>query len=255
MHHYKVRVSYKGTNYVGWQSQEAVTEEADRPTVQTTIHQVLRKISKYQDCSVSGASRTDKGVHAKAQLAKFSIPFDIKAEKLQMGVNALLPNDIRVTECEACGKDFNPSKDSKQKEYHYYFCTSETENPVLSDFVAHVPGPLNIDSMIKAARLFEGEHDFTNFCSPSTQASTTIRTVQRCEILKANFGAFSDEVYFIKIVGTGFLKHMVRLISGALFEVGKAKVSLEDISKHLTHNQDEKLSRKARAKGLHLIKN
>lgn len=255
MHHYKVRISYKGTNYVGWQSQEAVTEQIDRPTVQTAIHQVLRKISKYQDCNVSGASRTDKGVHAQGQLGKLSLPFDIEAKKLQMGMNALLPNDIRIVECEVCSDGFNPSRVSKKKEYHYYFCTSEIENPVLSDFVTHVPGSLNIELMTRAAKLFEGEHDFFNFCSPSSQALTTWRTVTTCEILKADFHSFNKDTYFIKLVGGGFLKHMIRCISGALFGVGKGSVSLEDISKHLEHHQDEKLGRKAKAKGLHLIRN
>ena len=255
MHHYKVRISYKGTNYVGWQSQEAVTEEVDRPTVQTTIHQVLRKISKYQQCGVSGASRTDKGVHAQSQLGKLSIPFDVEAEKLKMGLNALLPNDIRIKECEVCSEEFNPSKDSKNKEYHYYFCTSDIENPLLSDFVVHTQGLKNLESMTKAAKLFEGEHDFFNFCSPSLKAATTIRTVKSCEILKADFSSFNKDIYYLKIVGTGFLKHMVRHTMGALFEVGKENLSEDEIYNYFLHHQDKKLWRKARAKGLHLIKN
>jgi len=255
MFHYKVRISYKGTNYVGWQSQEAITEKVDRPTVQTTIHQVLRKISKYKECSVSGASRTDKGVHAQSQLGKLSIPLDVEAKKLQMGMNDLLPKDIRILECEVCGEEFNPSKDSKLKEYHYYFCTSDIENPVLSDFVAHAKNSLDIESMKKAAKLFEGEHDFFNFCSPSSQAFTTIRTVISCEILKADFNSFNQEIYYLKITGTGFLKHMVRLIVGALFGVGNGSVNEGDISKYLKYHQVEKLGRKAGARGLHLIRN
>ena len=256
MHHYKVRISYKGTNYFGWQSQEAITVETDRPTVQTTIHHVLRKISKYQDCNVSGASRTDRGVHAQSQLGKLTIPFDIEAEKLKMGMNALLPKDIRIVECEACEKKFNPSRMSKHKEYHYYFCISEIENPALSDIVAHVPGPLDILSMKKAVKLFEGEHDFLNFYSPSSQAATTVRTVKTCEIIKADFSSFYGDVYFIKITGAGFLKHMVRCIAGAVFGVGKGTVSLEEVSEHLKlQQQEEKLGRKAKARGLHLIRN
>ena len=255
MHHYKVKISYKGTNYVGWQSQEPISEEADRPTVQTTIHQVLRKISKYQDCNVSGASRTDKGVHAQGQLAKLSLPLNIEANKLQMGMNALLPKDIRINECEVCSENFNPSKDSKNKEYHYYFCTSEIENPVVSDFIAHAPGSSNIESMAKAARLFEGERDFSNFCSPSSKAVTTTRTVISCEILKADFSSFNKDIYYLKITGRGFLKHMVRCIVGALFEVGRENMGIDDISKNLAQPQTERPWIKARAKGLHLIRN
>lgn len=255
MHHYKVRISYKGSQYFGWQSQEPITVKSDRPTVQSTIHQVLRKISKYQDCNVSGASRTDSGVHAQGQLGKISIPFDIEAKKLQMGLNSLLPSDIRIVECEKCSREFNPVKLSKNKEYHYYFCLSEIENPILNDFVAHVPGPLNIESMAEASKLFVGEHDFFNFYSQSSEAATTVRMIRNCEILKQNFGPFTESTYCLKITGNGFLKHMVRYISGALFEVGRGNVSFEDISKHLLHHQDHKLGPKAKAKGLHLISN
>ena len=152
MHHYKVKLSYKGTHYYGWQAQEAISAEGDKTTVQATIRQALRKVSKYQDCNISGASRTDAGVHAHGQSGKISIPFNIEASKLQMGLNSLLPSDIRIVECEECSKDFNPIRVAKNKEYHYYFCVSEIENPILGDVVAHVPGPLSIESMIDASK-------------------------------------------------------------------------------------------------------
>ncbi len=255
MHHYKVKISYKGSNYFGWQSQEHISIETDRPTVQKTIHQVLRKISKYQDCNVSGASRTDSGVHAQGQLGKLSIPFDIDADKLKMGLNSLLPTDIRIIECEPCSEDFNPTRVSKHKEYHYYFCLSEIENPILNDFVAHVPGSLNIEAMREAAKLFIGTHDFFSFYSQNSLAATTVRTVTACEILKANFTPFTEDTYYLKIEGNGFLKHMVRYVSGALFEVGKGNVTLDEISEYLSNHQENKLGRKAKAKGLHLISN
>ena len=109
--------------------------------------------------------------------------------------------------------------------------------------------------MVEASKLFVGEHDFFNFYSQASEATTTIRTISSCEILKANFSPFTGDIYYLKIIGNGFLRHMVRYISGALFEVARGNVSLDDISKHLLHHQDNKLSSKTKSKGLHLISN
>ncbi|HIP27631.1 MAG TPA: tRNA pseudouridine(38-40) synthase TruA, partial [Sulfurovum sp.] len=161
MYHHKLIISYKGTNYFGWQD---IGANEPKPTIEATTYQVLKKICKYQDCSISSASRTDAGVHAQGQVLKVSIPLDIKSEKLLLGMNSLLPDDIRVLQCTPCPSEFNPNKDSKSKEYHYYFCTDTIHNPVLNDIVAHIPthdkSPLNIAHMQEACQLFVGEHDF-----------------------------------------------------------------------------------------------
>ena len=117
-HYYRVVVSYNGSNYFGWQDLGADEEKA---TVQGTITQALRKICKYADCTVAGASRTDAGVHAQGQVAKFSIPLEITPEKIQRGLNSLLPDDIRIWQSTCCQADFNPNKQSISKKYRYYF--------------------------------------------------------------------------------------------------------------------------------------
>ena len=154
MFHYRATISYKGTNYRGWQAQSRSQEEGDAPTVQGTIHQVLRKISNYQECAVAGTSRTDAGVHARGQLGKFSIPGEVPADKLLQGMNSLLPSDIRVLSCEPCGADFNPKTCALSKEYHYFFSSAAVANPVLCEVVAHIPGPLDWEQMAAAARQY-----------------------------------------------------------------------------------------------------
>jgi len=137
MYHHRLVISYKSSNYYGWQ--DTGTSE-QKPSIEATIHQVLKKICKYKSCAIAAASRTDAGVHAQGQVLKVSIALAIESDKLLLGMNALLPHDIRILQCEPCATKFNPNKDSKNKEYHYYFCTDTVYNPVLNDIIAHIHG-------------------------------------------------------------------------------------------------------------------
>lgn len=172
-------------------------------------------------------------------------------------MNSLLPDDIRVLQCKPCPSEFNPNRDSKSKEYHYYFCTDTIHNPVLNDIVAHIPShsksPLDIALMQEACQLFVGEHDFYSFAKRDTTMPSTVRTVVSCEILQTQPSPFGNEVYTIKILGKGFLRYMVRYIAGALFTLGRKQISLSDISEALEEHKEEKLSSRAKSRGLHLI--
>ncbi len=258
MYHHRLVVSYKGTNYFGWQD---LGSGEQKPTIGASVHQVLKKICKYQDCTISAASRTDAGVHAQGQVIKATIPMAIKSERVLLGMNSQLPDDIRVLQCEPCAAEFNPNKDSKEKEYHYYFCTDTIHNPVLNDIVTHIPfdskpsttGSLDIGLMQQACRLFIGEHDFYSFAKRDVNMRSTFRTIVSCEILQVQPSPFGNDVYYLKIVGKGFLRHMVRYITGALFALGRKQLSLSDISEALEHHKEEKISLKAQSRGLHLI--
>jgi tRNA pseudouridine38-40 synthase len=259
MYHHRLVISYKGTSYFGWQ--DLGTSE-QRPTVQASIHQILRKICKYQRCTISAASRTDSGVHAQGQVVKITIAIAIESGKLLLGMNSLLPDDIRILQCEPCAAEFNSNKDSKSKEYHYYFCTDPIYNPVLNDIVAHIScnnkasatGPLDIKLMQQACKLFVGEHDFYSFAKRDANISSTFRTIFSCEILQAQPSIFGNKIYYLKIVGNGFLSHMVRYIAGALFALGRSQLSLSGISEALINHKEEKISSRARPQGLHLIR-
>ena len=258
MYHYRLIISYKGTNYFGWQ--DPGTNE-QKPTVEASINQVLKKICKYQSCTISTASRTDAGVHAQGQVIKITIPTAIESGKLLLGMNSLLPEDIRILQCESCPAEFNPNKDSMSKEYHYYFCTDTVYNPLLNDSVAHIPSnskslttwSLDIALMQQACKLFVGEHDFYSFAKRDTNMSSTFRTIVSCEILEVQPSPFGNKVYYIKIVGKGFLRYMVRYIAGALFGLGRSQLSLNDISEALLKHKEEKISPRAKSRGLHLI--
>jgi len=262
MYHHRLVISYKGTSYFGWQDLGAGEQ---KPTVQASIHQVLNKICKHQGCTISAASRTDAGVHAQGQVVKITIPIAIESRKLLLGMNSLLPDDIRILQCEPCAAEFNSNKDSKSKEYHYYFCTDPIYNPVLNDIVAPVPSnspsnskatateTLDIELMQQACKLFIGEHDFYSFARRDANISSTFRTIFSCEILQAQPSTFGNNIYYLKIVGNGFLKQMVRYIAGALFALGRNQLSLSDISEALVNHKEEKISTRAKSRGLHLI--
>ena len=259
MYHHRLVISYKGTRYFGWQELGAGDKKR---TVQASIHKILRKICKHQSCTISAASRTDSGVHAQGQVVKISIAIAIDSAKLLLGMNSLLPDDIRVLQCEPCAADFNSNKDARSKEYHYYFCTDPIHNPALDDIVAHITAkgkasakkPLDIELMQQACKLFVGGHDFYNFARRDTDIGSTFRTIISCEILSAEDLTFGNNIYYLKIVGNGFLRHMIRYIAGALFELGRNRISLCDISEALVNHQEEKICARAKARGLHLIK-
>ncbi len=254
MYHHRLVISYKGTSYFGWQD---LGTSQDKSTIQGTIHQVLKKICKYQSCTISAASRTDAGVHAQGQVVKITIPLAIESEKLQLGMNSLLPDDIRILQCQPCSTEFNSNKDAKSKEYHYYFCTDTIYNPIFNDIVMHIPSnstkSLNIEHMQEACKLFIGKHNFYSFAKRDTNMSSTVRTILSCEILQAHPLAFGNNIYYLKIVGKGFLRYMVRYIAGALFARGKEQIKMSDISEALMNQKEDKISSRAKSKGLHLI--
>jgi len=254
MYYHRLVVSYKGTHYYGWQD---IGEGEQKPTIQAVIDQVLQKICKSPDCTIATASRTDAGVHAQGQVIKVTIPLAIDSEKLLLGMNSLLPDDIRILHCEPSTKAFNPNKDSKSKEYHYYFSTDTIHNPILGDTVAHVPSDstnsLDIALMQEACSLFIGEHDFYSFAKRDTTKTSTVRTIVSCEIVKIQALAFTNEVYCLKIVGEGFLRYMIRYMAGALFALGRNEIMLSDIADALDSHKEKKLSARAKSRGLHLV--
>ena len=258
MYHHRAVVSYKGSNFFGWQDLGA---SDSKPTVQGVVHQALQKICNYQDCIVAGASRTDAGVHAQGQIAKFTLPIDIESEKLQQGMNSLLPKDIRILKCEPSSRKFNPNLDSTSKKYHYYFSIDRNFSPVLNDIVVHLApikrsspaDAIDIMAMKQASKVFVGEHDFYGFAARGANTGSTIRTVFDCQIVGAEFSDFGREVYCLQVQGNGFLKQMVRYIAGALFEVGRGTVDMEQVREALATRQEHKLSPKAKPHGLHLM--
>ena len=258
MYYFRVTLAYKGTQYFGWQAQSMDTLNEERPTVEGTILNALKKITNYQPCTISAASRTDAGVHAQGQIAKITLPIEITPEHLLMGLNSLMPRDIRILECSPSTKSYQPNRASTSKEYHYYFIAAPLDNAITSDIAVHLPvhslAPETLALLKAACQLFAGQHDFYNFSSRDKSVTTSVREVFYCDIHQAGFSPLANNMYYFKIIGDGFLKYMIRYLMGALFELAKGRIAIEDIQRYLQQNEARKLCPKAKAKGLHLIK-
>src|SRR5207245_4645093 len=158
MRRIKIEIAYDGTDYHGWQVQPGL------PTIQGTLEQVIGEIES-RAVQLAGSGRTDAGVHALAQVAAFSLENPIPVENLQRAMNRLLPADVRVTRVSEIALEFNPRYDAKAKTYEYRIYRGEICPPFERRYVLHHPYPLDVDAMIAAAPLLEGDHDFAAFAA------------------------------------------------------------------------------------------
>ncbi len=248
MHYYRLTISYKGTLFFGWQYQTNGKE-----TVMGHLQDALKRIARYENIFILGASRTDTGVHALGQIAKIGLPVKIEPQILARGLNSLLHNDIRIVKCQPSERYFDPINESISKEYHYYFSDLFPSPPHLREIVNFTSTPLDLQLMKKGCELFVGTFDFVNFCRKSCKARSTIRTIISCEIIERSLSPFLSKTYVLKVVGTGFLTQMVRYMAGTLLKLGEHKIGMERLSAYLKSAQDDKPAPKAPAKGLHLF--
>jgi tRNA pseudouridine38-40 synthase len=262
---YQLCIQYKGTHYLGWQVQARKEEGAK--TIQGVLSDVLQEMCHSDKVRIQGSGRTDSGVHALGQIVKIDIPLNLPTQALLKGMNALLPDDIRVRSVNPCSGDFHPIRDAKSKEYRYLFCHAEDSwTPLMKDFIARTPR-IGQDfqwdwAKVRAAcEMLCGKHNFQNFYCVGTPTSTTIRTLFECELVdlsKESMGHLAPLVgtdcLMFRFVGDGFLKQMVRLLVGTLWNIGVGKVSLEELKEALQGQipDKQKLGKVAPPEGLYL---
>jgi len=217
MHNIKLTLAYDGTDFHGWQIQSGV------PTIQGALTDVLRKITQ-EGIQVHAAGRTDAGVHAAGQVAHFKTHSELTAAEFQRAFNALLPPAIRVVAAEEVGPEFHARWNAIAKTYEYRIFRGRIVPPFAWRYVLHYPFPLDEDAMFAAARLFEGEHDFTSYAASSgSEEEDAERTTVRL-IFASEFRRNGDELIY-RICGRSFLRYMVRKIVGTLIDVGKGKLT------------------------------
>lgn len=255
--HYKLIIQYQGTNFFGWQMQSGGPTPV--ATIQGTLHHALTVLAKTSMVKTLGSGRTDAGVHAYGQVVKVSLPLAIDPEGLRRGLNSILPASIRIAEASLVEASFHPIRDAHSKEYLYLFQTGENEIlPFFQSFVAPAPKRLDWGKMQQAASCFLGEHDFCNFFTVGSDTPHTRRRILELEIIPAYslqfFPAVEYKVSAIRIVGNGFLKNMVRLITGALWNLGAGKFELDqlDFALNSATKLADKLGPVAPAHGLYL---
>lgn len=238
----KLTISYDGTEYCGWQVQPGKT------TIQSSIEQAVFAVTG-ERVRVTGSGRTDAGVHAKGQVAHFiTKTTTVKPENFYRALNAHLPYDIRVIDSELADDKFQACRSAKKKTYSYSAYLSRVEKPLKERYAVRLDHRLNVEKMAKASELFVGEHDFKGFCASKSGAKTSVRTIYSFEIKKEG-----EDLKFI-ITGNGFLYNMVRIIVGTLVEIGRDKLSLDELKALLDGGDRSMGGRTLPAKGLCLEK-
>ncbi len=237
---YRITISYIGTSFFGWQSQ------ASGNTIQDSIEEVLRVLLKVPT-RLRGASRTDTGVHAEAQLATFQAVEIEDRRKFLHSLNAMLPRDIRVMTIEPCSDSFHPIEDCLGKAYRYRLWLGNAPSPFVAPFCWAIPEDLNLDIVRANLKMFRGHHDFTSFCAADTTVKTRERTI--VDTLMVQHGRLVD----LWFVGTGFLKQMVRIMVGTLVYLAQDKSDYGDIVEILSHIDRRAAGPTAPAQGLCLV--
>jgi tRNA pseudouridine38-40 synthase len=207
-------LQYLGTKYAGWQSQTNATG------IQTIIEGALSTMFA-TPIRVEGAGRTDAGVHARAQRAHADIPFLIETRGFRHGLNNLLPHDIRITAVEPVADTFHCRFATKSKSYIYRIWNEETADVFAAATHAYVPQPLDTGRMLAAATTLIGRHDFAPFTVAGPEVSSTVRTIANIDVRR------DGPAIEIPVTADGFLRYMVRRISGSLIEIGRGKLEPE----------------------------
>jgi tRNA pseudouridine38-40 synthase len=240
----RITVAYDGTAYKGWQVQPGL------PTIQQVLEDIVGGIEG-KPVHVAGSGRTDAGVHARAQVAAFTLENPIPCDNLRKAINRLLPEDVRVMEVQETHAEFHPRFDAVAKTYEYRIWRKEICTPFERRFVHHHPYPLNEDAIHAAAPLLEGEHDFTAFAASDDRdelGQSKVRT-----IFSSRSHSTGDGLLIYRVRGSGFLKHMVRNIVGVLLHVGRGNISQEQLRARLRPGCGIPAGPTAPARGLFLV--
>jgi len=204
-------LQYLGTRYGGWQMQ------ANAPSVQQVVEEALGRMFQ-QDIRIHGAGRTDAGVHAEGQRAHVDLPFEIPSRGLVLGMNQILPHDVRVATVEVVADDFHARFAATSKTYAYRIWNAEVADVFAADTHAHVAQPLDVAAMHEVAQTLVGTHDFKTFTVADPAVSSTIRTIQSIAVVR------EGHRITLTVTADGFLRSMVRRIAGSLIEIGRGKL-------------------------------
>ena len=242
MKNIKIVIEYDGTDYHGWQCQANLT------TVQKTIEDAIRQITK-EKVKITGSGRTDAGVHAMGQVASFLTETQMDSETLRKALNSTLPRDISIVKAQEMPDDFHAQFSSRSKVYEYRIFNRPHPPALQRNKVWHIRERLDTGKMKEAAAYLEGTHDFSVFATADITVKSTVRTVKRIYVRKTREG-----IILIEIEADGFLKRMVRMITGTLVETGRRKLTPEGFGQILAGGEKTKNVFTAPPDGLFLKK-
>lgn len=216
---YRLVVEYEGSEFAGWQIQAG-----GEATVQGELIAAVERVTGEKG-RLTGAGRTDAGVHAEGQVASLEIESEWQPERLLRALNGVLPRQVVVRALATAPADFDARRDATGKRYRYRIWNASMRSPLRSSRFAHIPKPLDVEAMKGAASRLLGEHDFSSFQATGSDVRTSVRCLRRLEVA----GESGGEIHIIA-EATGFLRYMVRNLVGTLIEVGQGRRTADSMT-------------------------
>ena len=233
---YLITIQFLGFRYSGWQKQPNVK------TVQGMVDKTFFCIHGHQNFKTLGAGRTDAKVSANEYALELFVSEKLDEKELLIKLNQNFPPDIKALNITEVEKSFNIINDVKTKEYYYTFCFNERIHPYSAPFMVFFDDFLNIELMKKGAKLFEGKHNFKNYCYKPNPEADFNRVVSYAEILENSIyegGFFPKNSWIFHVHGKGFMRHQIRLMMGTLVKLGKGETTLDLIKESLENGEGE----------------
>ncbi len=236
----KLTVAYDGTDFHGFQYQRELR------TVQGVLEDRFSRLLGEQ-VRITGAGRTDAGVHALGQVAALRTTRPLEIAKLTEVLNGALPQDVKVQACEEAAGGFHPRRDARSRTYRYTIVERDAPSPIAGRFALVLPGRLDVAAMRRAAAPLLGRHDFAAFQAAGSETATTERTLMQLSCERA------DDRIEITAKADAFLYRMVRLLAGGLIRVGRGDLPTEALADALDTRQRLPKTPPAAACGLCLV--
>lgn len=239
---FKLTIAYDGTDFIGWQRQAAGV------SIQGLLEDALSELDG-RPVAVTGAGRTDAGVHARGQVATARLDREIDAAAVVRAVNARLPPTVRILEVSPEPERFHARFDARLKTYRYRIWNADVMSPFERSYAWHVPMTLDTGAMAVAAAALCGTHDFAAFQGTGSDTQTTVRTVVRSAVEREP----GSPLVVYEAAGEGFLRHMVRNVAGTLVEIGRGRYPASWIGDVLASRDRAAAGPTAPAHGLFLM--
>jgi len=242
MQRYKIKIEYEGTPFVGWQFQK------NGQSVQEVLQKAIFNFSK-ENVIVTGAGRTDSGVHALAQIAHFDLKKKIKRRNILPAINQNIGNKpVTVLKINRANNKFHARFDAKKRTYQYIIINRQSPLALQKNKAWHIRKKLDLKVMKKGAKLLLGTHDFSTFRTSSCEAKSPIKTMEKISIKK------NKEKITLKFTSKSFLQQQVRSMVGCIKYLGEGKWNLDTFKNSLKSKNRTKCAPPAPACGLYLVK-
>jgi tRNA pseudouridine38-40 synthase len=215
----KLTIEYDGTDFNGFQTQN----QGER-TVQGVLTKAIERITQ-QEVTLTGAGRTDTGVHALGQVVSFTTPSRLPIERLAIALNSVLPPDIAVAKAEETPSAFHARFSATRRTYLYSVWTRRTRSAFWGRYALHLRRPVDIELMRSACQVFTGSHDFASFAKAGGNPGlSTVRQLDRLTVRRRQ-----EDLILFRVSANGFLRSMVRNIVGSLLKVGLGELSVQEL--------------------------